>query len=330
MTEQMTSAVAGLQKRSVRIDIVRLLGLIVVVAGHVWTQYPIGGYVAIFFVLAGYLWSAKRTLPEDLRYQSWKLLVPYFAWLGILAVPFFARVMTGTKDDVPLGQRVLDLLWGGERATTPFTAFWFMTAIFVAAILFRILMRAPRWVYFSCLAVALTATIFDEQLLGDKPGAVDVGAVSVLFMAAGHAYRKIEAEVGRFYAGAAAAVVICGILVATGTSARMTLKTGDFGTPVLSIAVAVLIALAAISLARPLAGALPEKTGRTITRVVQMGTPVILLHAVPLWLLPDSVPQILEFVAAWAFPISVALLLLRYPESLVRRVLMPDKDHHLL
>lgn len=330
MTEQLTAAAAGLHQRSVRIDIVRLLGLVVVVAGHVWTQYPIGGYVAIFFVLAGYLWSAKRSVAEDLRYQAWKLLIPYFAWLGILAVPYFARLMTGSKEEVDLGLRALDLLWGGERATTPFTAFWFMTAIFVAAILFRILMLAPRWVYFGCLGAALVATVFDGQLLGDKPGAVDVGAVSILFMAAGHAYRKVEARTGRFQAGAAGVIVLCAVLVATGTSARMTLKEGDFGTPVLSVAVAILIALAAITLARPLAGALPVQAGQALTRIVQMGTPIILLHAVPLWLLPASVPQIVEFVAAWVFPICVALVLLRFPNSLARRVLMPDKDHHLL
>lgn len=330
MTEQLTSTVAALQRRSVRIDIVRLLGLIVVVAGHVWTQYPIGGYVAIFFVLAGYLWSAKRSVAEDLRYQSWKLLIPYFSWLIILALPYFVRLTTGSKEEVDLGMRALDLLWGGERATTPFTAFWFMTAIFVAAILFRILMLAPRWLYLGCLAAALAASIFDGQLLGDRPGAVDVGAVSILFMAAGHAYRKVEARVGRFHAGAAGVAVLCAVLVATGTSARMTLKEGDFGTPVLSVAVAVLIALAAIVLARPLAEALPMKFGHAITRTVQMGTPIILLHAVPLWLLPPSVPQIVEFIAGWVFPICVALLLLRFPDSLARRALMPDKDHHLL
>lgn len=332
ITDQPTAAAAAsaLQKRSVRIDIVRLIGLLVVVAGHVWVQYPIGGYVAIFFVLSGYLWSAKRSVAQDLRYQSWKLLVPYFAWLAILAVPYFARVLIGTKDEVPLGSRALDLLWGGERATSPFTAFWFMTAIFVAAILFRILMFAPRWVYYGCLGLALAASIFDDQLLGGMPFAADVGAVSILFMAAGHAYRKIEPKVGRYYAGAAAVIVLCGVLVATGTSARMTLKSGDFGTPVLSIAVAVLIALAALSLARPLANALPEKGGRTISRIVQMGTPIILLHAVPLWLLPDSVPQIVEFVAACIFPVTVALVLLRFPDSVARRTLMPDKGHHLL
>lgn len=332
ITDQPTAADAAsaLHKRSVRIDIVRLIGLLVVVAGHVWVQYPIGGYVAIFFVLSGYLWSAKRSVAQDLRYQSWKLLVPYFAWLAILSVPYFARTLIGTKDEVGLGSRALDLLWGGERATSPFTAFWFMTAIFVAAILFRILMFAPRWVYYGCLGLALAASIFDDRLLGGLPFAVDVGAVSILFMAAGYAYRKIEPTVGRFYAGAAAVIVLCGVLVATGTSARMTLKSADFGTPVLSIAVAVLIALAALSLARPLANALPEKGGRTISRIVQMGTPIILLHAVPLWLLPDSVPQIVEFVAACVFPVTVALALLRFPNSVARRALMPDKDHHLL
>lgn len=329
MTEQLTSAVLR-QKRSVRIDIVRLLGLVVVVAGHVWTQYPIGGYVAIFFVLSGYLWSSKRTVAEDLRYQSWKLLVPYVGWLVILAVPYFARLMLGGQRGGDLGRRALDLLWGGERATTPFTAFWFMTAIFVAAILFRILMKAPWPVFVGALAIALAATVFDGQLLGDKPGAVDVGAVSVLFMAAGYAYRQSETRIRRLPLVAAVIVAACAVLVVTGISARMTLKSADFGTPVLSIAVATLIALAALALARPLADALPETVGRNISRVVQMGTPLILLHAVPLWLLPDSVPQIVEFVAAWVLPVSVALLLLKFPDSLARRTLMPDKDHHLL
>lgn len=259
MTEQPTSAVPGVRQRSVRIDIVRLLGLNVVVARHLWTQYPVGGYMAVFFVLSGYLWSAKRSLAEDLRYQSCKLLVPSFAWLGILAVPSFIRLTTGAKEEVDLGLHALDLLWGGERAATPFTAFWFMTAIFVAAVLFRILMLATRWVYLGCLFAAFAATVLDEQLLGGKPGAVDVGAVSVLFLAAGHACRKIEARVGRLHAGAAGVLVLCGILAASGTSARMTLTAGDFGTPVLSIAVAIL-AMAAIVLARPLADALARRT----------------------------------------------------------------------
>ena len=167
-------------------------------------------------------------------------------------------------------------------------------------------------------------------MLGDKPGAVDVGAVSVLFMAAGYAYRQIETRIRRLPLVATVIVAVCAVLVGTGISSRMTLKSADFGTPVLSIAVATLIALAALALARPLADALPEAVGRNISRVVQMGTPLILLHAVPLWLLPDSVPQIVEFVAAWILPISVALLLLKFPDSLARRTLMPDKDHHLL
>jgi acyltransferase len=330
MTEQLTAAVTTLPRRSLQIDVVRLAGLTSVVAGHTWAQYPINGYVSIFFVLSGYLWSARRTVAEDVRYQSWKLLVPYFAWLGILAVPYFARLMLGHQTVPDLGARALDLLWGGERGIAPFTAFWFMTTLFVGAILYRILMKAPGWVYIGCLALALTATIFDGELLGDKPGAVDVGAASVLFMAAGHGYRNIEARIGRPYGAAAALFVVCVFLIASGTSGSMNPKFGDFGTPVLSIAVAILIALAAVLLAGPLARALPEKTGRLITRVVQMGTPVILLHAVPLWLLPDSVPQFVEFVAAWLFPISVALLLLRFPDSVARRTLMPDKDHHLL
>ncbi|MEO5779312.1 acyltransferase family protein [Arthrobacter sp. PAMC25284] len=330
MTAYLASAQTEPQQRSVRIDLVRLLGLTVVVAGHVWAQFPIGGYVAIFFVLAGYLHSGRRSLAAEVRYQTWKLLIPYAAWLLLLAIPYFVRLTLGRTGPVDFGGRALDLLWGGERATRPFTAFWFMTAMFVAAVLFRVLVRAPRWLYVGCLVAALAASVFDQELLGDRPGAADVGAVAILFMAAGHAYRWIEPKIDRPFTAALAVIAGCAILVASGTSARMTLKAADFGTPVLSVAVAVLIAVAALSLARPLARSLSANASRTVTALVRMGTPVILLHAVPLWLLPDSVPQTVKFVLAWAFPVCVALALLRFPNSWARRTLMPDKNHHLL
>ncbi len=63
-----------------RIDLIRLLGLIAVVAGHVWASRPIAGYVAIFFVLSGYLWSSQRDLREEVRYRAWTLLIPYAAF----------------------------------------------------------------------------------------------------------------------------------------------------------------------------------------------------------------------------------------------------------
>lgn len=330
MTADLTIAETEPRQRSVRIDLVRLLGLAVVVAGHVWTQYPIGGYVAIFFVLAGYLHSARRSLAAEVRYQTWKLLIPYAGWLLLLAVPYFARLVLGTGGTVDLADRGLDLLWGGERATRPFTAFWFMTAMFIAAVLFRAVVTLPRVLYLGCLGAALAASVFDQQILGDRPGAADVGAVAILFMAAGHAYRAVEPRLGRAYPAALVVIAGCALLVATGTSARLTLKAADFGTPVLSIGVAVLIALAALSLATPLTRSLSVRASRTVTAVVRMGTPIILLHAVPLWLLPESVPQTVKFVAALAFPICVALALLRYPDSVARRALMPDKDHHLL
>ena len=53
-----------------------------------------------------------------------------------------------------------------------------------------------------------------------------------------------------------------------------------------------------------------------------------ILMKAPRWV--DSVPHMIKFVAAWVFPISVAWVLLRFPDSVARRTLMPDKDHHLL
>jgi acyltransferase len=311
------------RSRSVAVDLVRLLGLTVVVVGHVWDTYPISGYVAVFFVLSGYLWSERRPLGDEVRHKARILLVPYVGWLVIVGGAVVLRSALRGAGPGELAHRVLRLAWGGERATQPLTAFWFLTAIFTAAVLYRLLRLLPRWAMATTITLALALTTVGT-LAHAAPLAVGVGALSVVFVAAGHAFRTVEHRIHHPLLVAAALALIGVAALATGTSRRMALKYSDFGTPILSIVVAVMLCTAALLIAQRVQHLVPDRLGAGLTWVVRASTVIIVLHTVPIWLLPDG-PRPVHLVLGFALPLLVAAVLLRFPTSRARQWLMPGR-----
>lgn len=311
------------RSRSVAVDLVRLLGLTVVVVGHVWDNYPISGYVAVFFVLSGYLWSERRPLVDEVRHKARILLVPYLGWLMIVGGAVVLRSAVLGAGPGELAHRAVRLAWGGERATQPLTAFWFLTAIFTATVLYRLLRLLPRWAVVTTIALTLALTTVGT-LVHAAPLAVGVGTLSVVFVAAGHAFRTLEHRIPRPLLVAAALALIGMAALASGTSRRMALKYSDFGTPILSIVIAVMLCIAALLVAQRLQHLVPDRLGSCLTWVVRASTVIIVLHTVPIWLLPDG-PRPLHLVLGFALPLLVAAALLRFPTSRARQWLMPGR-----
>lgn len=320
-----TSVASAVASRSVAIDIVRMLGLLIVVCGHVWVNSPIVGYVAVFFVIAGYLWSDKRPLKEEVRHRARILIVPYVSWLIIIgSANFVGKVIEG-ETPLELAKLLANYVLGGNRIVTPLTAYWFLTAIFFSTVLYRYLRNQPRIVYFSVLALALLTSLAFPYV-GKVPLSLGVGFVCLVFIAAGHGFRKIEASLPIPVPLALVTLGLCLLLIYENVIQRMVLKAGDFGTPMLSIAGAILISCSAIILSKPLARLLPAMVGRMITGFVRMGTPIIVLHTVPLWLLPANTTGLIKFVFALALPLLVGNILLVFPpDSRVRYLLMPAR-----
>jgi fucose 4-O-acetylase-like acetyltransferase len=311
--------------RSVAIDIVRMLGLLIVVCGHVWTEYPIVGYVAVFFVIAGYLWSDKRSFRDDVQHRFRILIVPYVSWLIIVGSIAFVVKAAGGAPPLELAKLVANYILGGSRIVTPLTAYWFLTAIFFATVIYRYLRDRPLPLYFLALACALLATLAFPYV-GKIPLSLGVGFCCIVFIAAGHGLRRIEASIPMAPVLALVVLVVCLGLIYTNISERMTLKTGDFGTPFLSTAVAILIASSAIILSKPLARFLPDAVGGMITSFVKLGTVIIVLHTLPLWLLPEGTSNWIRFPCAVALPLIVGRILLAFPrDSRVRTLLMPSR-----
>ena len=310
--------------RSVAIDMVRLLGLVVVVAGHVWADRPIGGYVAVFFVLSGYLWSDKRLPADDFKHRVRILIIPYFAWLALVGGAFLAVEALRGRAVGELVDLTVRLLWGGEKIYTPLTAFWFLTAIFAAVTIYRQLRRLPTGLFLLGVAACVTATLVGPQL-ANLPLALGTGAACVSFIAAGHWFRWLEPRLTHPLITGLALAALGAALVITGVSQRMDLKYGYFGTPIISVVVACALSCAALLIAKRLAPHMPNRAGGVLTHIVRMSTPIILLQTVPIWLLPDSTPLWILFLTGFALPLALGSLLLRYPNSRAREILMPGK-----
>jgi len=147
------------------IDIAKIMGLIIVLMNHaelvIGPVNFLGGmfYVPIFFVLAGYTYKYRPEEPfsEVVLKKAKRLLVPYFAYNGLLFLFFFLKdsVLAGNIGpasfrplfgilysrsylyaDAPEGQEVLMTILNGPT--------WFLTGLFTASLGFEWLRRCVK------------------------------------------------------------------------------------------------------------------------------------------------------------------------------------------
>ncbi|WP_431247428.1 acyltransferase family protein [Leifsonia xyli] len=146
------------RSRSAGVDALRVLGVTAVVYAHTFGADPLrdvlfAWHVPLFFVLTGHLWTPGRSVADEVRRRALSLLLPYAAWLAIVMSPPVADVLLRGQASFPPESA----LRGGTALGGPFAAFWFVTALFVAAVLARLLERLPRWLQWCVPLAALVS-----------------------------------------------------------------------------------------------------------------------------------------------------------------------------
>jgi len=288
--------------RSTPIDTLRILGICAIVIGH---TTPVARdalfiwHVPLFFFLTGWLWR-DRPLRAELGTRFRTLLVPYVWWLAVVGAVFVA-VYAIRERSLPL-RAVVDAVYGGTVGR-PFTTFWFFSALFVAAVVWRVTPARARLVV---AAAGLAALTFAGPQLSAAPLAVAVGACCVFFVAAGQLARTVRLP---WQVGAVLAVV--GVTAAAvDVVAPLDLKYGDVGTPVASVAVSVLICWGALVTAEHWVPQAPW-----VSSLAAVGTPVILVHPLLLFVLGTGDGSLVEFVGvlvvSWLIGLGVARTSLR-------------------
>lgn len=300
--------------RDSSIDVVRTVGVLAIVAGHVWESPVLRDllftwHVPVFFFLSGYLWTAGRDLPTEITNRSRTLLKPYVFWWPVIFVPYVALLFL--TDQLNL-EKILGPIYGGQLAGGPFATFWFVFALFATAVLWRILERTFLWVRVAVLAVGLAAAIFIGPQLALTPLAIGMSLPALIFLAAGQVLRRYSFSRKLGLLVGVVLLAVAAALIFTDISAPLDIKKGNWGTPVLSILVAIVISWGLVLIAKAIAG----KWSRWATAFALCGFTIVLVHPSIIWVTnPLDVPRLAVFIAAVIIPTAIAAVALRTPLS---------------
>jgi acyltransferase len=303
--------------RSGGIDTLRVVGVTAVIAGHVagglTTYLTFPWHVPVFFFLTGYLWKDERDFSDEWRNRSRSLGFPYLVWFTGLFVAY--TIFTALTAHFSFW-REAGTLYGGVFAWRPFTTFWFVSALLFATLLYRMLSRFTleiRWL------VALLGVIGGTLLPGitaESPLSTGAAVTCLVFIVAGQTARLLRSRLRHELLVALVLIAISAILIAARMSKPLDLKSGDFGTPVVSVVVAIALSFGLLVVTDSIVQRLPAWVSQVSTALAVPAMVVVLAHPIVLWALdPLTLGHRVEFVVALLVSWAVGLVAVRTPWS---------------
>lgn len=301
--------------RDTGVDLLRVAGIVAVVAGHVWSDDVVRAavyswHVPLFFFLTGYLWTAGRSVWSEVQRRTRSLLRPYLVWLLLVAavwLPLSATSGSATASDLAR------LVAGGQHLVRPFSAFWFVTALFSCTVLYRLLDRFPGLVAWAVAAAGLVTASLAPRLVLLPPWSAGTGVAALVFVLVGRAVRSRTPAITRPVPTGVALIASAALAILLGVQ-PLDLKHADLGTPVLSVAVASALCTGAVLVAVPLGSRTGRLTRAGISTLAASGLGVVLTHAVVIWALPGLPPPIV-FLAATVLPWTLMTIAARTPTA---------------
>lgn len=310
-TPQNTTPGSVGNRRDVTLDVLRVVGIGAVVVAHVWWMtdwahiYVFSWNMPLFFFLTGYLWKT-RPFRSLLQRRSEMLLVPYAFWLVVWSV--LVCVVAGTITVRFVAGQVLG---GRYMADKPFWAFWFSTALFVLVLAYWATSKLPTVAQWAIGLALLVPAYVIPDIVRAVPWSAATGLCCLVFLLAGRAVRRHEKRIAAFprMVIGLAAMVVSFFCFAAGWVSPVDLKVVDFGTPVLSVALAMTIVTGALWVLRFVVEKARWHSAPMLTIVAESTFMVTLTHAGILWALdPLELPGIVQFALALFVPWSGALL----------------------
>lgn len=295
----------ALTERSGAIDLVRLIAVAAIVAGHAFSREVTGEllytwHVPVFFILSGYLWKPGRALRTELQRRWRSLGRPYVLWLALLTI-----IMATMGFDDAL-DRVAGGAYGGGVAGMPYITLWFVSTLFFTALLFRLIERLPlpaRWLL--ALAGAGAGWAWGPAL-SDTPLGVGMALTCLIYLLIGDGLRRVRERLRHPAVLGVLLIAVSAVLVGTGVSRLIDVKQGQYGTPVLSLAVSAAISTGLILVAESVVR--PGRFSRLCTVLALPLLTVVLMHPIFLW---TPWPPAATFAVGVLIPLAIGLLAMR-------------------
>lgn len=200
-----------MEKRIAWIDVVRGLGILLVVVAHsvapdsLWAKGIFLFHMPLFFILSGYGFQASTPAALFMQKRFRALMAPYFATVVIIYLYWlhFCFMMTGAIegwDRIAIMFHGMALYGSGILVpqfpdVVPIGVMWFLPALFVANCLYMLLVRAserlPRseWALGWLVAIVSVAGVFLGKAIF-LPWSFDIAMVAQLFLWFGHMAHK--------------------------------------------------------------------------------------------------------------------------------------------
>ncbi|ANF30769.1 hypothetical protein A0130_02900 [Leifsonia xyli] len=291
-----------------------------VVYTHVFGADPLrdvlfAWHVPLFFVLTGYLWRAGRGLLDEVRRRARSLLMPYVAWLVIVMSPLVGDLLLRGQVSFPVASAV----WGGTALGGQFAAFWFVTALFVAAVLTRVVERLPLWLQWSVPVAALVSLWVFRLPLQEVPLSAGTAVACLVFVLGGRLLAHCRDRIP-YPTGTGVLLAVIGLaVVATRLVSPVDLKKADTGMPVVTVAVSLAICAGLVLVAERVFARVGGRISRAVSRLAVPSLLVVLTHAVVIqaWRVSGAEPSALVFATALSVPWVLALLVHLTPASLL-------------
>jgi acyltransferase len=318
------------KSRSIAIDLVRVIALIGVITRHTWYD-PKGivasivcpGIIGVFFVLSGYFWSDRRTMAEEIDTRATTLLVPYFTWMLVIGVPFYAWLAfeyTAKKSLVVAAAAA----YGPQFASRTLSVAWFFPTMFFALVLLRWLAQRPRvWTWIG-LAAILTGTVVVPQVFRYPPLAFGLALPCLVYLVGGQELRRLRPRIKHpAWVGLALLTVSSLATYVTfdgwngvahdSAGTLLEIKAADFGFPVLGLVNGVLIGAGLILIAEASDRFIPAALRQPVSDAAQTATFVMFFHPVLLFILDqENDGGVVPYLVALTVPYLLARFLIRH------------------
>lgn len=304
--------------RSVAIDAVRVLGLVAIVAGHNWgdrdwvNTWLYTWHVPVFFVITGYLWKPDRTTGYELRARFRTLIVPYLVWLAVVtAIWFTVRAFIGWPIT---GELVANVARGGWYAARPYSAFWFITALFFAAVIMRAAERLHPLLPLFVGVFGVIWAMYDPIAMKSLWFGLGLALPGIAFMCIGRGVAMIRDTIRHPFLVGLVLLIPAFYLGASSTVPSINMKSGILGAPFASVFMAASISVGML-IAQSVEHLLPDWSRTMILLGAAVALPLLFLHTLVMQLFVAYGYELTKwtFLAALIIPVIVGLALRRTP-----------------
>ena len=292
--------------------------------GHAWPFMPGEEYLQIwrmplFFFLAGYFLSPTRPFSRELNTRWRTLGVPYLVWLGLLGGLVIGHHFTPWPFEDTWGT-VGGALFGGGLTNMPFLALWFISVLFFAALLARVLVHRPWWLQLAAAVAGLGLAQIPHSAMSYTALGIGLAPACAAYILAGFWFRRLAASgpmqelTSSRWAGVAGLLLISGGIAGVAAGAgTMNMKWSGFGTFLVSPMLAVLICIGLTLIFGTWVQWWLRAAGKpalVVSALVSTGTLVVFFHPYLLFLMSDVVPvppaqMLIALIACWALGVVV-------------------------